>query len=147
MKNLRKFTDFSEEEIKKIANEYASFDYSMNELAKKFNTRRYVISKIISYSITHNIVTNKVAIKIKQKACENSKIFINNSTKTLTYYKKLFKQRQDFLNNKYEQNEINNEINMLKSILYSFDDYFFDDENSPSYEQILDRLSELISNN
>lgn len=146
MKELRKFNSFSKEEIKQIAYEYATSIYTLSRsyFSEKYYTQKYVISKILAFSIIKNIVNDEIAYKIMNKACKNAKLH-GGETKTRLYYENLFKEREEYQKNEYKNMDINNEISQLISIISSYNDFFFDDEEISSIEKLEDRLNALQS--
>lgn len=147
MEELRKFRQFSKEEIAQIAREYATTNntFSRSFLANEYFTTKYVISKILAFSIIHNLVTDEITEKIMKKACKNAKMH-GGERKTRLYYEKLIEKRQENIQIEIEQKNKENEISQLQSIISSFSDYFYPDEGSPTLEELTNRLEYLIAN-
>lgn len=155
----RKLRDFTKEEMREIATEYANvFGIVKRDLARSYNTTVDVISNIFSNCFKKHIVNSDIAVKIAKKAITNSAKY-GAGERTKKYYSSLLLvyydiELEDFIypvNYPYthalsteEKNRYQASLDELKSKAQSWEDnYISDDEDCPNTEQLLEEIEYL----
>lgn len=121
---MKKVRDFSRNEIKRIATEYANRDlmYSHTFFEREYEISKAVFYAIIEKAVVESIVDDKTAEKIKKKASQNSEIKIGKEAgiRTKKHQDNLKLKREAFRFPKKEATKIAREYSKSKLNKYDF---------------------------
>lgn len=119
----KKVKDFNDEQIRTIAIRYATTPYNFTSFAiasefsrdGEYSIKPRTISNLIQKAIKNAIVSEEIALKIKEKAVYNASFYNKHSYEnTLNKYTLLLKQRREFIENGYKHIKKKKEIHHKK---------------------------------
>lgn len=137
-----KIKDLSDRFIEKVARYYISDEYiTLAKTGKKFGFSANSISNILLRGVEENIIDDITVKKIIEKIVYVKDIGVFQ--RKLRWQEALYMRRK---NQEAERNQIiKAEIDFIDNQIESFDDYFFEEESSPTKEYLIQRRNNLIA--
>ena len=138
-----------ERTIRRMASEYLSGSYvSLKSIATKYRTTATTISNILWRGIAENIIDTRVAKYIYNKVVDKPSI---GWYQRKMRWDEAFDRREEFIREQEREAKIQDELLNLEALkeyyehaLASYDNYFTNEDDGPSKEELQDKLDAVI---